>query len=332
MKAEPLSKVERDLARTRKELQALKSRYNGVCDELEQTREHYEVMNDVGKRSLREIEFNRLKASGESTAILVLSDWHVSEVVNPETINGLNSYNIRIAERRVKAMFERAVMALDVARGMSKINNLVVACIGDFISGSLHDDQKETDELSPTESIDLCEDLIIGGLRFIKKETKTKITVVTCYGNHGRTTPKPRSTTAYKTNYEQLMYWQLRKHYSDEFVWKVEKGYHNLLEIYGRTYRFHHGDCIKYFGGMGGLQIPAMKAIAAWDRNLPAYYDVFGHYHTTEFARKYAINGSLVGYNDYAMRNKCPFEEPSQNLLVTSRKRGNVLAMKVFAD
>ncbi|MDE1971023.1 MAG: metallophosphoesterase [Patescibacteria group bacterium] len=323
--------LENKLNKLKNELQAWQQKYKSVNQELELSEKRFETLSSYD-HTPQGYNLKKLKASGEATAILVLSDWHLAEVVDPSTVNNLNTYDVDIAIKRVKTLFERTAMMIDVARGLSKIDTLVVAAIGDFISGALHDDQKETDELSPTESIILGEDLLTSGLSFLKRECKfSNIQVVTCWGNHGRTTQRPRNSTAYKTSYEQLMYWHLAKTYK-EVSWKVENGYHNYLDIYGRIYRFHHGDCIKYFGGVGGLQIPAMKAIADWDRTLSAYHDVFGHYHTTAFQRKYTSNGSVVGFNDFAIRNKCAYEEPAQSLIISSRKRGNVLSTSIFTN
>lgn len=323
-------------SRVRKlEEQALhwKNKYEFACKELEANAQRFNIIQAFD-HVVPEINMTKLKGSGESTAILACSDWHVGEVVDPTTVNGLNQYDVSIARKRVKAMFERAAMMIDVSRGLTSIKELVVWLGGDFISGALHDDQKETDEISPTESVIVCEDLITNGIRFLKKEAKlANVVIVTSFGNHGRNTHKPRSSTAHVTSYEQLAYWHLASTFKDAGVkFKIDNSYHNLLPIYGRTYRFHHGDSVRFLGGSGGLGIPVLKAVSAWDKVVPAYFDICGHFHQTSYARKYAINGSLVGYNAYAMRNKCEYEEPSQNLFVTSRKRGNILATRVFAD
>jgi len=325
--------LERKVSSAQQQAKEWKSKYEHACSTIEDYEHRFESM-EAFDHSVPEIAMRRLKGSGESTAILACSDWHVAEVVDPSTVNGLNEYNVAIARKRIKAMFERAAMMIDVARGLSKINELVVWLGGDFLSGALHDDQKESDEISPTESVIVCEDLIVNGIRFLKKEVSmSRVLAVTSFGNHGRTTVKPRSTTSHVTSFEQLMYWHLASTFKDAGVsFKIENSYHNILPIYGRDYRFHHGDSVKFLGGSGGLGVPIGKAIAAWDKTITAHFDVCGHFHQTSYARKYAINGSVVGYNSYAMRNKCDFEEPSQNLIVTSRKRGNVLATRVFAD
>ena len=325
--------AESHLRKLEDQVASWKSKYEYACKDIEAHEQRFNIIKAFD-HAVPVIGMTKLKGTGESTAILACSDWHVGEVVDPSTVNGLNQYNVQIARKRVQAMFERTAMMIDVARGMSSIKEMVVWLGGDFISGALHDDQKENDEISPTESVILCEDLIVNGVRFLKKEAKlANIVLVTSYGNHGRTTPKPRASTSHITSYEQLAYWHLAATFKDAGIsFKIDNSYHNLLPIYGRTYRFHHGDSVKYFGGSGGLGIPLLKAVGDWDKTMPAYYDVCGHFHTTSFARKYAVNGSLVGYNAYALRNKCAFEEPSQNLLITSRKRGNILATRIFAD
>jgi hypothetical protein len=325
--------LERKVSRAEESAKSWKSKYEHACRAIEDYEHRFESMEAID-HDIPEIQMKRLKGSGESTAILACSDWHIGEVVDPSTVNSLNSFNVDIGRKRAIAMFQRSAMMIDVARGLSGVKEMVVWLGGDFISGALHDDQKENDEISPTESIIVCEDLIVNGLRFLKKEAKmSRIVVVTSGGNHGRTTPKPRASTAHSTSFEQLMYWHLASTVKDPGIsFKVENSYHNLLPIYDRLYRFHHGDCVKYLGGSGGLGIPLAKAVGDWDKTIPAYHDVCGHFHTTSFARKFSVNGSIVGYNSYAMRNKCAFEEPSQNLLITSRKRGNTLGMRVFAD
>lgn len=324
---------ERRIAKSDELAQSYKSKYEHACKALDEYEQRFQLMESID-HTIPEIAMKRLTGSGESTAILACSDWHIAEVVDPSTVNNLNEFTVEIGRKRAIAMFQRAAMMIDVARGLSPVKEMVVWLGGDFISGALHDDQKENDEISPTESIVVCEDMIVNGIRFLKREAKmSRIVVVTSNGNHGRTTPKPRASTSHSTSFEQLMYWHLAATVKDAGVsWKVENSYHNFLPIYDRVYRFHHGDCVKYLGGSGGLGIPLQKAIGDWDKTIPAYHDVCGHFHQTSFARKYSVNGSLVGYNSYAMRNKCAFEEPSQNLLITSKKRGNTLAMRVFAD
>src|SRR5690606_39718100 len=50
----------------------------------------------------------RSKAKHHATAVLLLSDLHLDEVVNPAEINGVNAYDRATAERRLVAVIEGA--------------------------------------------------------------------------------------------------------------------------------------------------------------------------------------------------------------------------------
>jgi hypothetical protein len=41
-------------------------------------------------------------------------------------------------------------------------------------------------------------------------------------------------------------------------------------------------------------------------------------------------NGSLVGYNAYAIRNKFSFEQPKQQLLLIDKKRGRTFSCPIL--
>jgi hypothetical protein len=73
------------------------------------------------------------------------------------------------------------------------------------------------------------------------------------------------------------------------------------VDIFGKTVRFHHGHAINYQGGIGGIFIPAFKAISQWDKMRQADVDFFGHFHQHKDGSKFVSNGSLIGFNTYAL-------------------------------
>ena len=118
-----------------------------------------------------------------------------------------------------------------------------------------------------------------------------------------------------------MLYHILRKQFPS-FEWQIATGYHNYLEVDGRIVRFHHGDDLKYQGGVGGLTIPVEKAISQWNKAIPAYLDIFGHWHTSMAGRNFMSNGSLIGHNAYAIAIKAGYEPPSQTFFLMDSKRG----------
>jgi len=102
----------------------------------------------------------------------------------------------------------------------------------------------------------------------------------------------------------------------------LEEAYHTYLTVYGRVLRFHHGHNVRYGGGVGGLTIPTNKAIAQWNTVFRADVDFFGHHHTFTLHNNFVVNGSLIGYNGYAITIKAPFEKPKQAFLLLDKDRG----------
>ncbi|GAI55192.1 unnamed protein product, partial [marine sediment metagenome] len=91
--------------------------------------------------------------------------------------------------------------------------------------------------------------------------------------------------------------------------WMVGRGYHNTQEIMGRKVRFHHGDGLRYQGGVGGISIPVNKAIAQWDKVQVVDFDIFGHWHTfLPHYPKWVSCGSLMGYSEFSVEIKAEFQ------------------------
>lgn len=325
--------LERKLQNLQNESKIWKTKYDIVSKELKASDKRANFLADIS-RPPRQRDLYKIKDSGEATAIFVLSDWHAEETVDPATINGLNEHSLKSCKTKVENCFSRFLIMTDMIRSLTKIDNLVVAALGDFITGYIHEELEENNSLSPTEAVLFVSDLLVNGIRFLKREGKFKsIIVPTCVGNHGRTGKQKRIASAYANSYEWLMYKTLEKYVQEPGVtWKVENSYHNWLNIQGFDVRFHHGDYISYGGGVGGISIAVNKAIAQWNKVQVADFDYFGHFHQFMNSNRCCCNSSVIGYNAYALSIKAEFEVPSQTISVISKNRGKILTDRVFCD
>jgi hypothetical protein len=175
--------------------------------------------------------------------------------------------------------------------------------------------------------------MICSGIDLLVKSTKLPIEIPTCVGNHGRTTPKMRIKTSFRNSYEWLLYKTLEKFYekNPRVHFQVGEGYHNTQNIMGRRVRFHHGDGLRYQGGVGGLTIPVNKSVAQWDKIEQADFDIFGHWHQHLVSYpKWISCGCLIGYSEYALSIKAEFQHPTQTFIVIDRRYGMTLAMPIF--
>ena len=328
---------ERELGTLKARLLQSEQRRKQAEQDLWTVEKRQDIFESFGTPKGVDLRYVPRKASGQATAIIVLSDWHVEETVDPESVDGFNEYNLEIAERRIKKTFENSLVLLESARHLSPIKDLVVAVLGDMISGYIHEELMENNSLSPTEAVLFVEGLLIGGLDMLWKQAGVKsITIPTCTGNHGRTTPKMRIATDYANSYEWLAYKHLEKHYRQSnpaIQWKVGEGYHNWLEVQGHPIRFHHGHAIKYNGGIGGPSISLRKSQASWDKARAATGDICGHLHTHIRDGKCIVNNSLIGYGPFSLFVKAEPSPPSQTFVVYDRKRTRpVIVQEIWCD
>ena len=317
-----------------------KRRYESLLQEIQekdQTIEHLLALKEgsTGKKP----DLSKMKKNqgtvGNATAVMVASDWHVEEQVDPSTVNGKNEYNLTIAEERAANFFRKGVFLTDLVRNGIRIDNLILAFLGDLISGYIHEELQEDNYLSPTEASLFVQDIICSGIDYLIKEGNFKqIVIPCCIGNHGRTTQKKRIATAYKNSYEWMMYKTLEKIYrnNEKVHFIVENGYHTYVNLYGKyNLRFHHGDAMRYGGGVGGITIPVNKAIAQWNKTEEAYLDVFGHFHQQMMdAGPYVCNGSLIGWNAFAVAIKAGYDDPKQSFFVIDQEKGKICDWPIF--
>lgn len=330
-----LLQAAKENAKLRQQLLEQKGLLGESLRQLHEVEARSDYLDVLMREPIPYTEIKPKRITGESSAILALSDWHWEENVDPATVNGKNEYNPRIAAKRARGMFQKAAGLIDFCRGFSAINEIIVAVLGDLINGYIHEEMVEDNFLSPTEALLEVQESLVEGIEFLRKELKPKrMLIPTAVGNHGRTTQRKRIATSATNSFEWLLYKQLAWYYRNDPIvqWRVGRGYHNWLEVQGHKVRMHHGDAIRYQGGIGGISIPVNKAIAAWNKTETAVLDIFGHYHQSKTDRCWTSNGSLVGYNAFAVEIKADYEEPSQTLTLMSRSRGKIMDLRVFCE
>jgi hypothetical protein len=273
------------------------------------------------------------KSSTETAAVVVASDWHVEETVDPRTVSHMNEFNLTIADKRIERFAKSALRLIEVQRGGTDIPVLVLALLGDLMSGFIHEELREENELTPTQTVLWLKERVAKFINTFRKEGNFDHIVIPCsVGNHGRTTVKPRHGTSWKNSYEWLLYKVLEQEITEGVTWVIGESYHTYLDVYGKTFRLHHGDGLKFQGGVGGLTVPVEKAIANWNKGRVADLDIFGHWHQSQQNPKWVSNGSLIGHNAYSVAIKAPFQPPEQTLFLFNAKRGRTGTWPIFLD
>ena len=304
-----------------------------LADKEQQLEDAIALSSDIRDVQIEPISVESKKGRSQSTAVVVASDWHLEERVKPETIEHLNQYTVNIAEKRAKAFFRNALKLIEMSRSNTNIDNLILALIGDFITGYIHPELMESNQLSPVQACVKAFEWLCSGIDFLLKHGKFKrILIPCCVGNHGRTTEKRRISTEQDNSYEWLLYQFISNHYKDNprIEMQAGGGYLSYLKVYDMTLRFHHGHNVRFGGGVGGISVPLNKAIAQWDKFKRADLDVIGHWHQRQSTNKYVINGSLIGYNAYALSIKAEFENPCQTFFLLHPDKGKTVEAPIL--
>jgi len=270
-------------------------------------------------------------STSEATAVAVATDWHLGSVIKPETVNGLNEFDVAVGKQRVKTFFERVVRFTDKERQDIRITNLLLFLGGDLIEGALHLDTIMSNEIAePIHQAVLCQSLIESGLNFLLNNGKfDKITVVCADGNHGRITQKMHSSTRQGNALEYYMYFNLAQRFP-QLNWVINKSLHQYVGVYDKMIRFHHGDTIG-FGGVNGPYTYLNRRVYQWNEGVRADYSVQGHLHQwTIGSRKWLINGALVGHNSYAISLGGEFQPPIQAFFLLDKFRGITVQIPIL--
>lgn len=261
----------------------------------------------------------------EATAVVLASDWHIEERVDPATVNGTNEYNLEISRKRAEKFFRATLFLLEHNRASFEIDNLVLWLGGDLISGYIHEELEESNFLSPPEAILYAMDLLVAGIDLLLKEGKLERIVVPCNrGNHGRIHKKKRVSTASANSFEWMLYKLLAQRYKDEprIEFMVADGDHLYLDVYDYTIRFMHGDTFNYGGGVGGMVIPIRRGLQRLQQYRKADITCLGHFHTYGDYGDIVTNGCLIGYSPYALSIAASYEPPQQAFFLIEPRHG----------
>lgn len=314
-----------EAAKLRSELSALRKKYDTALHQLEAEKQTRQNLTDLAGVKSKKINRKRGKHQrAEATAVLVLSDWHVEEEVRPETCRNLNAFTLEVADRRIQQLVQRASMLIEHEKHLTGIRRIVVAALGDFITGHIHDDLVEVTQLAPLAATRWAGERLAGVIDAMHEIAP--VLVATASGNHGRSTKHPRMATENDHSFEQHLYLTMAAQEQRKHVeWQVGEGYLNNVNLDGFILRAHHGHAIRFGGGVGGLTIPANKAIANWNQAQRADLDIFGHWHCFSWLPyRFVANGCLIGHNAFADRIKAEYQPPSQSLVIIDHDHGRV--------
>jgi len=269
---------------------------------------------------------------------LMLSDLHWGERVRPEQIGGVNSYNIAIAHKRLRATIETTIALCKILDPNMKYPGIVIPLGGDMVSGNIHDELAASNELNTMPTVLDLYGQLVPAIKLMA-DTFGNVFLPCVSGNHDRDTKKIWSKDRNHTSFGWLLYQFLAAAFAGDkrVTFYIPDGSDALYRIYGTRYLLTHGDQFRGGDGIIGPLGPITRGEQKKNTRNAAVgqdYDVmeFGHFHKRLLSARLRGNGSLKGYDEYAAASNFGFEPPSQNFWVTHPDHGITFDAPVYCD
>jgi hypothetical protein len=273
---------------------------------------------------------------------LMLSDLHFGEVVFANQVNGVNSYSTEIAKRRLQRVIHGGIKLLRETLSPGEFGGMVVILGGDMVEGVIHDELRDTVDETVMQAVVTLHDELVPALKMLCDEFG-RVHVPCVAGNHGRLDRKPRQKNGPFLNFDWLLYQFVERtinahpKYRGRITFQIPEGYECSYKVHGVRYMLTHGDAFKGGNGITGPLLPWMRGNLKASKTYTAMgqpFDcmVMGHWHQLRYLRSIIVNGSLVGFNEYAKRNNFDYEVPQQALWLTHPARGLTFQEGIFAD
>lgn len=251
----------------------------------------------------------------------VWSDWHYGEVVDGAQMNGLNEYDTGVAQDRVDQLVDSM---LSFKRNLPALTGLDIWMLGDMASGAIHA-LEETNEIPAAEQYVKVGYLMASAIKRLAPHF-VDISCAGIVGNHPRPGKEPASKDSYN-NGDWIAYHVAKAAtgHLENVTWEIPKGGMVVRQFAGKTFLLWHGDGVRSsmpgvpWGGIA-RRVNVLKDMYA-AMGIRIDYVVAGHFHQRCIVPSVYMNGSLVGPNEYSVKNFGGGEPPKQILLTFDEKR-----------
>lgn len=288
-----------------------------------------EIMG-LGAPVISKLEPDLTRHGGRRSVILHISDIQYGEVIDPDAMDGVNSYNAEIANARIGRFFQKAHRFVTELWQGDPAEEIIVLLNGDMISGSLHPELVKTDDMPPALQAKLVAEQLISGLRLLR-EGGFPIRVINTPGNHGRMTLKPESKEHTLNNFDTLVGWFIEMAFSNDpdLTVSYSKSVDALFSVFAFPMLATHGDRIGSRGGQGFLGATATilrghhKVMADYAARGVHLYKIFtGHFHTPATTVHGYANATMAGPSEYSRDGRMSITPASQDYFVIHEDHG----------
>jgi hypothetical protein len=327
-----------ELIKIRKQRDTLANQNIRLTEKLEQVERSLTIVNTVQDSDIEPphwlVPSNPRKSA--ATLVVMLSDTHFDEVVNPDEMEGLNAYNRDIAVMRLERWAQNVIKLARHYMSGVHYDGIVIILGGDIFTGDIHEELALTNEDTMIGSLLFWSEQLAAAIDLLTTEFK-KCHVVSVVGNHGRTTRKPRMKQRVRTNFDWLLAKMVERHFAKDkrVSFTIPESADAFINIYEHGHLITHGDQVSGGGGIGGIYPPIMRMRARKEGRYLQTGKSFrtiwlGHWHQYISTPSMIINGSMKGYDEYAMLMGFGFEQPQQALALITPEKNITFQAPVF--
>jgi hypothetical protein len=323
------SRAVRDLARTRKERDAAIKEAERLHVQVTELTAKLGVLEVVDSHRSDPPKWMAGKArKSEQMMVAIASDWHLDQRTNLDEMRGANAYNRQIALLRVEAWASNVCKLRELLP--ANWQGIVTPFLGDMFPGDLHEELRRGNEAHTVASVEFWCDYIVAALLVIA-DAWGKVHVPAVVGNHGRLTVKPIFQGRATSNVDWLVMRMVARQlkHDKRITFDIPVSMETQFKVYGTIFQCYHGET-NGGKGIGGIWPPIMRLDANKRSRQdavgePYHHMILGHWHQLTFGRGFTINGSLVGFDEYAYGNSFTPEPPQQAFLVVHPEHGITL-------
>jgi len=227
-----------------------------------------------------------------------LTDWHIGSYSN---VKGFNQFNYKIACERINKYLEKTLEWTYLHRNNYIVNELVILCTGDLISGDIHEELLRTNEFSCPQQCVKASELISHAVATAAPHfQKVRVEFIVA-DNHSRVTKKPQFEDC-TNNYNYLVGYMAKNHVKDlpNVQFNLYPVLQEVITVQKMKYLTMHGNTIRGFGGLpflGIIKNLGREAFYRMNMDSELHFDkiVLGHYHTSIHSTEFNMGASLSG-------------------------------------
>lgn len=277
----------------------------------------------------------RKGAKSEHTPSLLTSDFQAGEVIRAEETEAGYGYDSDTFRRRYRMLIQTTIdLSFNHVGAGWSYPGIIYERGGDAISGGIHEELADTDDMTPIEAVQCVFEEEAAGIKHLADAFgKVDVKSPDAAGNHDRNTHKPRSKNAAGHSYDLMISFMLQREFRNDprVTFQTSRSFDVLYPIYDKRILLTHGDRIGSRGGQGFIgpaatMLRGAQKVIAEQAALGRHVDQVrvGHFHTPIVYDFLIGNGCLPGYSEYAKAFRMRPTDPQQFLLFHHPRRGVV--------